>query len=42
MEDLVATLGQRPFGTRLTLDEITDQLIADAEQRIITDETRKD
>lgn len=41
-EDMIAALGERPFGAKMNLDDLTDQLIADAEKRIIKDEQRKD
>ncbi len=41
-DDLIALLGERPFGTKSSHDALAAKLMAEAEERIIKDEKRKD
>ena len=41
-DDLIALLGERPFGAKSSHDALSARLMAEAEERIIKDEQRKD
>jgi AFG3 family protein len=41
-DDLVALLGERPFGARGSHDELAQQMLREAEERLARDHNRKD